>query len=44
MKQLLDVTRHPPRNLKYLKNQVPEINTILAMDEKVINSLLLLFA
>jgi len=43
MKKFLDVVRHNPRDSKKIKDQLPESRSILAVDEKVISRLLILF-
>jgi len=43
MKKLLDVARHNPRDSKKVKNQLPESQSILAVDEKMIRRFLILF-
>jgi hypothetical protein len=42
MEKLKNVTRYGPRNPKAVKNQVPDVNRILTMKEKMINSFLIL--
>jgi hypothetical protein len=43
MKKFLGVVRHNPQDSKKIKDQLPESQSILAMDEKVISHFLVLF-